>query len=306
MLKAIAESCNVYFWTIGGGYGDQKGLGPSRIKKYLELFGWGNATGIDLPGEASGFIPDQAWKNEQFAGTQDQVWGDGDTYNLAIGQGFIAITPLQVASAYVAIANGGKLYKPQMVHNIVDSNKNIIEEKTPQIIRENFIDAQNLQSVREGMRHGVNGANAPLASSLILNSLGVPMGAKTGTAQVRKGADGKDILYSWVSVFAPYDDPKIVLTVMMEDVREGQMAVLPVAKEVLGWYFAPKETRNASLVSEPAVKSDQPANPVLPASPAQIEEQLKQIQNQVEELRNSNLPQPLTKPEPPAIQNQGQ
>jgi penicillin-binding protein 2 len=251
MYKAIAESCNVYFFTIGGGYGDQKGLGPTRIKKYLDLFGWEEPTGIDLPGETAGFVPDAAWKKEKFSGTQDQNWTDGNTYWLAIGQEFVGITPLEVANAYAAIANGGTLYRPQMVKSVVDKNKNVIEQKSPQIIRQNFIDPQNLAAVREGMRHCVNGADAPLASALTLNQLGIPMGAKTGTAQLRKGADGKDLLNAWVGVFAPYDDPQIVLLVMAEEVHEGTVAVLPVAKEVLGWYFEPKD-ENGVRISESA------------------------------------------------------
>jgi penicillin-binding protein 2 len=251
MYKAIAESCNVYFYTIGGGYGDQKGLGPTRIKKYLDLFGWEEPTGIDLPGEIAGFVPDAAWKKEKFAGTQDQNWTDGNTYWLSIGQEFIGITPIEVASAYAAIANGGTLYRPQMVKAVVDSAKNTIEEKKPEIIRENFIGAAHLAAVREGMRFAVNGAGAPLASALTLNQLGIKMGTKTGTAQLYKGSDGKDLLNSWVNVFAPYDDPQIVLLVMAEEVREGTVAVLPVAKEVLGWYFEPKNKDGVRLSELP-------------------------------------------------------
>ncbi len=254
MYKALAESCNVYFWTIGGGWGDQKGLGPTRIKKYLDMFGWEDPTGIDLPGEIGGFVPDQAWKKEKFAGTQDSVWGDGDTYNLAIGQGFIGITPLEVANAYAAIANGGTLYQPQMVKNVVDANRKVIEEKKPVIIRQNFIDSQNLEVVREGMRKGVNGAGAPLASSLTLNTLAVHVAAKTGTAQLRKGADGKDLSNAWVGAFAPYENPQIVIVAMAEDVHEGTVAVLPVAKEVLGWYFEPKD-ENGLRISETTATS---------------------------------------------------
>ena len=251
MYKAIAESCNVYFYTIGGGYEDQNGLGPTRIKKYLDLFGWEEPTGIDLPGEIAGFVPSADWKKERFAGTQDQNWTDGNTYWLSIGQEFIGITPIEVASAYAAIANGGTLYRPQMVKAVVDSAKNTIEEKKPEVIRENFIDAAHLAAVREGMRFAVNGAGAPLASALTLNQLGIRMGAKTGTAQLYKGPDGKDLLNSWVNVFAPYDDPQIVLLVMAEEVREGTVAVLPVAKEVLGWYFEPKNEDGVRLSELP-------------------------------------------------------
>lgn len=246
MRKAIAESCNAYFQTIGGGYGSQQGLGPTRIKRYLELFGWGSPTGIDLPDEKNGFIPDPEWKKSYFENKQDKVWTDGDTYNMSIGQGFLGITPLQVANSFAAIANGGTLYRPQIVKQVVDERRNVIEDRKPAALRENFLDADNLKVVREGMRQAVTGWNSPLASSVILNSLPVPAAAKTGTAQLKKDKDGKDLLNSWVTVFAPYDDPRIVVTIMMEDVHEGQFAVLPVAQRVLNWYFGPRTPESAN------------------------------------------------------------
>jgi len=230
MRKAIAESCNVYFYTIGGGYEDQKGLGPSRIKKYLELFGWGNKTEIELSGEAKGLIPFPEWKKE----VKKEPWWDGDTYNLSIGQGDIKVTPLQVANAFAAIANGGTLYKPRVVKEIVDSEKNLIEEIKSEILREGFIDPENLEIVREGMRRAVTGENSPYASSVLLNSLPVSAAAKTGTAQTSR----PDYYHNWVTVFAPYNDPQIVLTIMIENVKGLQSAALPVAKEVLEWYFS--------------------------------------------------------------------
>lgn len=230
MRKAIAESCNVYFYTIGGGYKDQEGLGPSRIKKYLELFGWGNKTEIDLSGEVKGLIPSPEWKKE----IKKEPWWDGDTYNLSIGQGDIKVTALQVANAFAAIANGGTLYKPKIVKEIVDSEKNLIEEIKPEILREGFIDPENLEIVREGMRRAVTGESSPYASSVILNSLPVSAAAKTGTAQI----SNPNYFHNWVTVFAPYDDPQIVLTIVIENVKGLQSAALPVAKEVLEWYFS--------------------------------------------------------------------
>ncbi|MDO8601412.1 MAG: penicillin-binding transpeptidase domain-containing protein, partial [bacterium] len=220
MRKAIAFSSNVYFYTVGGGYGNQAGLGPTRIKKYLELFGWGAKTGIDLPGEAQGLIPSPEWKKE----VKKEGWWDGDTYNMSIGQGNILATPLQVASAFVAIANGGKLFQPQLVKEIING-----EKFNPKIVRENFIKPENLQVAREGMRQAVTGGG-----SVILNDLPVKVAAKTGTAETSK----INTYHNWVTVFAPYDDPKIVLTVMLEDVKGVQAAALPVAKEVLNWYFS--------------------------------------------------------------------
>jgi len=249
MRKAIAESCNVYFYTIGGGYGDQEGLGPTRIKKYLELFGWGEKTGIDLPAEETGLIPDPEWKKQNFKKKIDQIWYDGDTYNFSIGQGFLKVTPLQVATAFAAIANGGKLYQPRVLQKIIDSEKNLIEEIKPKVIRQNFIDhrasegsegedenevlidPKNLQIVREGMRESVT-----YGSAVLLNDLPVKVAAKTGTAEIWK--KGERLYTTWITVFAPYDDPQIVLTIMMEDVKDlSTLTVLPAAKEILEWYF---------------------------------------------------------------------
>ncbi len=224
MRRAIAESCNVYFYTIGGGYKGQEGLGPTRIKKYLELFGWGKDTGIDIPGESEGFVPDPAWKKAEIG----EPWWDGDTYHLAIGQGYLLVTPLQVANAYSAIANGGKLLQPQIVQKIVDSQKNVIEEIKPKIIRENFIDSENLQVVKEGMRE-----TAIYGTAARLNDLPVKAAAKSGTAQTSKAG----YYHNWISVFAPYDDPQIVLTIVIADVDGALAAATPVARNVLDWYF---------------------------------------------------------------------
>lgn len=229
MKKAIAQSSNVYFYTVGGGFGNQEGLGPTKIKEYLELFGWGSKTGIDLPAETAGFVPDPEWKKE----TLGEGWWDGDTYFLSIGQQYLQITPLEVAAAFSAIANGGKLVKPRVVKEIVDREKNVIEEFHPQVIRENFISPENLEIVRQGMRQAVSGEDSPLASSVLLNSLPVKAAAKTGTAEV-----GNDYLHNWVTVFAPYENPEIVITIMMENVKGVHAAVLPVARDVLEWYFS--------------------------------------------------------------------
>jgi len=234
--KAIAESCNVFFYTIGGGYQDQEGLGPSKIKKYLEIFGFGKSVDSDfpIPSFAKGLIGDPEWKKEKFG----ESWWDGDTYNMSIGQGYILTTPLQVARAYAAIANGGKLLKPRFVKEIVDEEKNVIEVIQPEVEDEIPIDQKNFQIVKEGMRWAVTGQNSPHASAVALNDLPVAVAAKTGTAQVSR-KDCEDCYTIWISAFSPYEDPKIVLTIMLEDVK-GRLSqvVVPVAKEVLNWYFS--------------------------------------------------------------------
>lgn len=230
MREAIAVSSNIYFYTIGGGYGSQKGLGPARIKKYLDMYGWEQKTGIDLPGEFKGFVPSPAWKKER----KNENWWDGDTYNLSIGQSDLQVTPLQVAVAYSAIANGGTLYKPQIVQKVIDGSgagASIIQEFKPEIMSRLAIDQENLQVIREGMRQGVL-----YGSSVSLNNLSVDVAGKTGTVETNK--DG--FFNTWSSNFAPYDNPEIVFVATIEGVQGLRSATLPVAHDVLEWYFNKK------------------------------------------------------------------
>ena len=138
-----------------------------------------------------------------------------------------------MAAAYCAIANNGTLYKPQIVNKIIDTSgekPNIVQEFKPEILRQNFIDQANLQIVREGMR---DGAAKSYGSSYSLNDLPVPVAAKTGTAEI--GRVG--VYNTWSSVFAPYNNPNIVLVVTIEEVQGLRAATLPVAHNVLDWYF---------------------------------------------------------------------
>ena len=223
MKKAIAESVNPFFYKIGGGFEGFKGLGPVKIIEYFVKFGLGSLTGIDLPGEGKGILP-----------KIDKNWRLGDTYHLAIGQGPFAMTPLQMASAISAIANQGSRMEPQAVKSIVDNKRNVIHGFEPRIAAQGLADEKNIELVREGMRQTVTAGSA----TGFLNNLPVKVAAKTGTAQTgRKTADGKDYLYSWTVAFAPYDNPEIVLVAVVENIREGQVAALPVVKEALEWYF---------------------------------------------------------------------
>ncbi len=245
--RALAESVNPFFYMIGGGYvrpsfADLRlpkrfiGLGVDKIKEYLQKFGLGQKTGIDLPGEVHGRVPDAEWKQKYFANQAkaQQIWYLGDTYNLSIGQGFLLATPIQIASAFSAIANNGTLYKPKLVDKIIDLEKELIEEKKPEIISNNLISPENLEIIREGMRQSVS---FPNGSALLLNSLPVKAAAKTGTAQI----GSKEIYENWIGVFAPYQNPEIVLVVLVEEVEGMQRASLRASKEILNWYFAPDE-----------------------------------------------------------------
>ncbi len=222
--KAIAQSVNTFFYYIGGGYKDFTGLGVNRMLNYDKLFGLGTKTGIDLYGEADGFLPSIKWKKEKF----NEPWYIGDTYHLAIGQGFLLVTPLQVANFTTVFANGGTLYKPSLIKEIVSDTGKLIKKKEPEIIRKNFIDSYNIEVVRQGMRQTITNGSARS-----LSNLSVKVAGKTGTAQW----SNKKEPHAWFTCFAPYKNPEIVITVLVEEGGEGTYVSVPIAKEILEYYF---------------------------------------------------------------------
>jgi penicillin-binding protein 2 len=222
--SAIAQSCDVFFYSVGGGYGNIPGLGMDRMKKYENLFGFGSPTGIDLLGESSGFIPDEKWKEDN----KGEKWYIGDSYHAAIGQGDVTVTPLQLANYTAAIANGGTLYSPKIVNHI-RSGDGVDRFVEPEIIRKNFVNQNVLNIVREGMRQTVTEGSARS-----LNQLPVAVAGKTGTAQF--GSNEKT--HAWFISFAPYDNPEIAMIVLVEGGGEGSSTAVPVTKEVLDWYFS--------------------------------------------------------------------
>ena len=224
VYSAIAQSCDVYFYQVGGGYGDLKGLGFGRIVKYLTDFGFGAITGIDLPNEKSGFIPSATWKKEETG----EDWYIGDTYHLSIGQGYITATPLQMAVLTAAVANGGIIWQPKIVDKIVDSDKNTIEEISAKSRKIGFISKENLDIIKRAMRETVVSGSAQY-----LKSLPVAVAGKTGTAQVSLNEPTN----AWFVSFAPYENPEIVLVILAEGGGEGSSTAVPAAKEVLEWYF---------------------------------------------------------------------
>lgn len=223
--KAIAVSCNVFFYSVAGGWDKIKGVGVEKLKNYLLKFGFGSKTGIDLPGEAVGLVPDPKWKEK----TKKEMWYLGDTYHLGIGQGDFLVTPTQMVVALSAIANGGDLLKPQIVKKITDKDGNIIRDFRKEVLSSKVIDDQYLQIVREGMRQAVTSGSATR-----LNDLPVMAAAKTGTAQF--GSLGKT--HAWMAAYAPYHNPQIAIVVIVEEGGEGYAAAGPVVNDVFSWYFS--------------------------------------------------------------------
>lgn len=225
LYDALAVSANVYFYVVGGGYDKQAGLGIERIKRYATTFGLGSRLGIDLEGEKTGLFPDPEIK--RIIEPQNPVWRIGDTYNVSIGQGGVKVTPLQMAMAASAIANGGTLWWPHLLKEIKDENGNIVKKIEPRPIRTNIVSPKTLMHVIKGMRRAVTDGTAKL-----LSSLPVKAAAKTGTAQA-----GSGLPHAWVTAFAPVENPEISVTVMVEHAGEGSTVAMPITYEILKWYF---------------------------------------------------------------------
>lgn len=200
MRRALAVSSNVYFFEVGGGYKDQKGLGIAKLEAYARLFGLGETTGIDLPGESDGVIPSPGWKEKYFP---NDPWRIGDTYNTAIGQYGFQVTPIQLARAVSIVANGGAVIAPHVFLKAGDKTA-----KDGEVLRTISLAESDLAVVREGMRMGVTDGIAQA-----LNLPFVKVAAKTGTAEV--GA-AKRYANSWISGFFPYENPKYAFAVVME------------------------------------------------------------------------------------------
>ncbi len=229
VVQAIEQSCDVYFYKVTGGYQGFQGLGIERLTEYAALFGFGEATGIELPGDEAGLLPSDQWKRQNYG----ETWYTGDTYNAAIGQGFILATPLQILNATAAVANGGTLYRPTLVQHVTDVQGNVVETFRPDVIRELPVDAENLALVRQGMRNAVTQGTAWL-----LDVPGIAVAGKTGTSEYGEpDEDGERPTHALFTAFAPYQDPEIVLIVFLAGGGEGSQASVPVASEILRYYF---------------------------------------------------------------------
>ncbi|MFH1426666.1 MAG: penicillin-binding protein 2 [Candidatus Kerfeldbacteria bacterium] len=229
VIKALAESVNTFFYLAGGGDNETTtGLGVERITGYAKQFGLSEPSGIDLAGEQSGFLPSKAWKEEY----KDEQWYIGDTYHLAIGQGDILATPIQIANYTAAFANGGTLFRPHIVHSITTQNDELVRDIEADPLSTSVVSAQTIQTVRRGLREAVLTGSAKLLQSLPVSSAG-----KTGTAQF--GDEEKT--HSWFTAFAPYEKPEIVITVLAEEGGEGNETALPLAQSILQYYFSPPE-----------------------------------------------------------------
>lgn len=220
--KSLAESVNTFYYYIGGGYDSFQGLGVDTMVEYLKKFHFSEALGIDVPGEVNGFVPSRDWR-EKSGGR----WYVGDTYNLSIGQGDLLVTPLQIAAMTSYFASGGTMYKPHVVKTITDPVSKQKEEIPTSVLVKNIVSKTHVDTVRLGMRDC-----ALVGSCQRLASLPFTAAGKTGTAQWNAAKEN----HAWFTSFAPFENPQIVVTILVEEGEEGSRIAAPIAHEFYKWW----------------------------------------------------------------------
>lgn len=219
--KSIEQSVNTYYYVFS-----QK-AGVEKIVKYAKEFGIGSKTGIDIPGELAGTLPSPEWKKKRFKKKQDQRWLPGDLINMSIGQGYVLATPIQIASAYQAIANNGVQLKPTVVDRFVTYSGKV-ENNAPKVVRKLNVSSKNLKLMQNALRLPVSGYGG---TAKLLRIGGYPVSAKTGTAQNTGFVDN----HSWIAGYFPSDNPQIVFLSIVEGggyggVTSGNMALKFILK----------------------------------------------------------------------------
>jgi penicillin-binding protein 2 len=230
---ALEVSSDTYFYQLGDEFYQAKG---SPLQEEAERYGLGSQTGVDLPGEIDGLVPTPAWKRRNFAGPDftdlDRSWKPGDTINLSVGQGYLGVTPLQMAVAYAAIANGGTVHTPSVGRRILDPNGRVVQEIAEgRPSRGLEASADHLAAIKEGLYRAANGIGG--TATAVFGNLPeeVKVAGKTGTAEQSQGED-----HSWFVGYAPYDDPKIVVAIVIEAGGTGSNAAAPAVCHTIAAY----------------------------------------------------------------------
>ena len=240
--RAIVESCDVYFYKIG-----QKS-GIDLLAEYGRSFGLGRPTGVNLPGEKPGLMPSSAWKRRALK----ERWYAGETISAIIGQGYILVTPMQVAAAYAALANGGTLYRPKLLMQVTDGAGEPVREYPAVRVGRVKASPGTLARLRRAFRGVVHEEAGTARRSKLAGD--IEMGGKTGTAQVislsQDPKEDKEIPYeqrdhAWFVGFAPVEKPELVVVVLVEHGEHGSTASAPIVKRIMDGYFSLKEQQYA-------------------------------------------------------------
>ncbi|MHB1115845.1 penicillin-binding protein 2 [Sideroxydans sp.] len=251
LFKSIVVSCDTYY------YGLATELGIDRMHEYLEQFGFGKQTGIDLKGETSGLLPSTEWKRKRY----EQIWYPGDTVSAGIGQGYNLVTPLQLAFATAILANDGVAYKPHLVKEIQHAPDE--KQAQPEPLYDLHIPAEHLALVKGAMQAVVKPGGTAVGAFW---GVPYPVAGKTGTAQVigmkqgEKYDEDKVSEYNrdhaWFIAFAPADKPRIALAVLAENGGHGGSTAAPIARKVLDYYLLGKKPKPLQKVIEQAGAED--------------------------------------------------
>lgn len=233
---ALVQSCDVYFYTLG------HRLGINNLAKYATKLGLGELTGIVLKGEKSGLVPSKQWKKK----FKNEPWYPGETISASIGQGYNLVTPLQSARMISTIASGGLLVRPYLVKRIEDYDGRLIQEFFPEVIKKIKIEPEVLRNIKEGLRGVVHEAHGTGRRARLKN---VIVAGKTGTAQVVAMKDSEEIDpeeetpyshrdHAWFVAFAPYENPEVAVSVIIEHGGHGGATAAPIAGGILKTYFS--------------------------------------------------------------------
>lgn len=252
LKQALKESCDVYFYQLG------ERLGVDKIAAYAKKFGLGEPLGIGLDNEKSGMIPTAAWKEKKYG----KKWYRGETLPVAIGQGYVLTTPIQLASMIATVANEGTIYRPQLVKRVVDPDGRVVKEFKPRIIARTSIKPASFKAVKDGLLAVVNDAHGTGAMARLYE---VKVAGKTGTSQVVKLRDNQgNVPYQFRDHalfvgFAPYDKPEVAVGVIVEHGEHGGGAAAPIAGRILRAYFEGKGVIRKPVKKEDAVDAGEEA-----------------------------------------------
>ncbi len=253
IFSAIAKSSDVYFYEVGGGFGPLQGLGISRLHQYWDRFGLGAKTGIDLPGEVAGTLPDAASKEARTG----QPWRLGDTYNVSIGQGDLAITPVELLRYIAGIAENGKLPTPHVLECVKDESGKTVFAPSYTTTQIPYKNAQDFSYVQRGM---VDAVTQPYGTAHMLADVPWSVAGKTGSAQISNNTKEN----AFAVAYAPVDNPQIAILVLIEDSRQGSLNAVPVVDAILKWYVENRVTTDTGdaefLASTPIAASSTSAH----------------------------------------------
>jgi penicillin-binding protein 2 len=235
LYDSIVRSCDVFFYQIG------QRLGVDRIHHHASLFGFGQQTEIGLSEEAAGLVPSTSWKAAYFKDPEQKRWYPGETLPVAIGQGAVLATPLQVARGMAAVVNGGKLLRPRVVRSVVSVQGVTLEERIePEVIRTLKLNSTAVTLVRQAMTGVVNDAHGTGRRAALAEQSSVLVAGKTGTSQTmsREKMSANDDDHAWFAGYAPADQPEIVVVALVENGGSGGKIAAPLVGEVLAVRYA--------------------------------------------------------------------